>query len=145
MRIRYAMLAALLALPALAWSDPGSPAGRWQTIDDDTGKAKSIVEIYRTTDGSYAGKVVEILDTRNGTDPLCDKCRGSNRNKPIKGMVILWGLKPDGPGKWNGGTVLDPENGKTYKSKIELLENARKLGMSGCIAFICRRQIWIRH
>jgi len=143
MRIRYAMLAALLALPAHAWSDPGSPAGHWQTVDDDTGKAKSVVEIYRTTDGNYAGKVVEILDTRNGTDPLCDKCRGGNRNKPIKGMVILWGLKPDGPGKWNGGTVLDPENGKTYKSKIELLE-ARKLGMSGCIAFICRQQVWIR-
>jgi uncharacterized protein (DUF2147 family) len=138
------MLAALLAVPALAWSDPGSPAGRWQTVDDDTGKAKSVVEIYRTTDGSYAGKVVEILDTRNGTDPLCDKCRGGNRNKPIKGMVILWGLKPDGPGKWKGGTVLDPENGKTYKSKIELLEGARKLGMSGCIAFICRQQVWIR-
>ena len=58
-------------------------------------------------------------------------------------MVILWGLKSNGPGKWNGGTVLDPENGKTYKSKIELLE-ARKLGMSGCIAFICRQQVWIR-
>lgn len=144
MRIRYAMLAALLAVPPLAWSGPGSPAGRWQTIDDDTGKAKSVVEIYRTTDGSYAGKVVEVLDTRNGTDPLCDKCRGSNRNKPIKGMVILWGLKPDAPGKWKGGTVLDPENGKTYKSKIELLESARKLGMSGCIAFICRQQVWIR-
>ena len=143
MHIRYALLAALLSLPALAWSDPGSPTGRWQTIDDDTGKPKSVVEIYRTTDGSYAGKVVEVLDTRNGTDPLCDKCRGGNRNKPIKGMVILWGLKSDGAGKWNGGTVLDPENGKTYKSKIELL-GARKLGMSGCIAFICRQQVWIR-
>src|SRR5262245_22497916 len=123
MRFRYAMLATVLTLSALvlpsrAWSDPGSPMGRWQTIDDATGKVKSVVEIYRTVDGNYAGKVVEILDTHNGTDPLCDKCRGSNRNKPIKGMVILWGLKPNGPGHWNGGTVLDPENGKTYKSKI---------------------------
>jgi uncharacterized protein (DUF2147 family) len=59
-------------------------------------------------------------------------------------MVILWGLKPDGPGKWNGGTVLDPENGKSYKSRIELLEGGNKLGMSGCIAFICRQQVWIR-
>lgn len=144
MRIRHALLAAILAVPAFAWAGPGSPVGRWQTVDDDTGKAKSVVEIYRTVDGRYAGKVVEILDTRNGPDPLCDKCRGSNRNKPIKGMVILWGLKADGPGKWNGGTVLDPENGKTYKSKIELLDDARKLGMSGCIAFICRQQVWVR-
>jgi uncharacterized protein (DUF2147 family) len=145
MRIHSAaMLAALLCLPALAAPAPGVPSGRWQTIDDDTGKAKSVVEIYRTTDGSYAGKVVEILDTRNGADPACDKCRGSNHNKPIKGMVILWGLKADGTGKWSGGTVLDPENGKTYRSKIELLAGGAKLGMSGCIAFICRQQVWVR-
>lgn len=146
MRIHFtAVLAALLAVPASAGSAQGLPTGRWQTIDDGTGKAKSVVEIYRTTDGSYAGKVVEILDTHNGIDPACDKCRGSNRNKPIKGMVILWGLKADGAGKWNGGTVLDPENGRTYRSKIELLAGGAKLGMSGCIAFICRQQVWVRH
>ena len=146
MRIRLAtpLAVALLAMPAIAASTDGSPAGRWQTIDDETGKPKSIVEIYRATDGSYAGKVVEILDTHNGTDPACHKCRGSNHGKPIRGMVILWGLKADGPGKWAGGTVLDPENGKTYKSKIELLSAGTKLGMSGCIAFICRQQVWAR-
>lgn len=143
MHVHRMILAALLAVPATA-SAQDSPAGRWQTVDDDTGKAKSVVEIYRARDGRYAGKVVEIIDTRNGTDPLCDKCRGSNRDKPVRGMVILWGLKPDGPGKWNGGSVLDPENGKSYKSRIELLEGGNKLGMSGCIAFICRQQVWIR-
>ena len=137
------MLAALLSVPAIA-SAQASPAGRWQTVDDNTGKPKSVVEIYRAKDGNYAGKVVEIIDTSKGADPLCDKCRGSNHNKPVKGMVILWGLKADGTGKWNGGSVLDPENGKTYKSKIELLEDSGKLGMSGCIAFICRQQVWIR-
>ena len=143
MPLRHMMLAALLAAPAIA-SAQNSPAGRWQTIDDDTGKPKSVVEIYRARDGNYAGKVVEIIDTSDGADPLCDKCRGSNRNKPVKGMVILWGLKPDGPGKWSGGSVLDPENGKTYKSKIELREGGARLGMFGCIAFICRQQVWIR-
>ena len=143
MLLRRCLLLWALLLPMGAFAQ-SSPTGHWQTVDDDTGKVKSVVEIYRTVDGNYAGKVVEILDTRNGTDPLCEKCRGSNRNKPIKGMVILWGLKPAGPGQWAGGTVLDPENGKTYKSKIELLESSRKLGMSGCIAFICRQQVWIR-
>ena len=42
------------------------------------------------------------------------------------------------------GRVLDPENGKDYKAKLELLEGGRKLGMSGCIAFICRQQVWVR-
>jgi uncharacterized protein (DUF2147 family) len=145
MRSRYGLLlAALLATQAFAARTQSTPAGHWRTTDEETGKAKSVVEIYRTIEGTYAGKVIEILDTDNGTDPRCDKCRGSNRGKPIKGMVILWNLKPDGPVTWSGGTVLDPENGKTYRAKIELLSGGAKLGMSGCIAFICRQQVWNR-
>ena len=58
--------------------------------------------------------------------------------------MILWGLRPDGDGTWAGGRVLDPENGKDYKAKLALLEDGRALGMSGCIAFFCRQQIWRR-
>ena len=141
--MRAFTLIALLTVPALAQAaDP--PAGRWTTIDDATGKAKSVVEIYQARDGSYAGRVAEILDTKDGPNPACDKCKGALHGNPIKGMVILWGLKPDGAGKWTGGRVLDPENGKDYKAKLELLEGGRKLGMSGCIAFLCRQQVWLR-
>lgn len=136
------------ALLALAWlpllAHASEPVGRWKTIDDATGKPKSVVEIYRAKDGTHAGRVVEILDTKDGPNPACDKCKGALHGKPIKGMVILWGLKPEGKGKWTGGRVLDPENGKDYKAKLELLEGDRKLGMSGCIAFICRQQVWVR-
>ena len=141
--MRTIALIALLALPMLAQAQD-SLVGRWKTIDDATGKVKSVVEIHQARDGSYAGRVVEILDTKDGPNPACDKCKGSLKGKPIKGMTILWALKPDGKGKWSGGQVLDPENGKTYKSKLELLDGGRKLGMSGCIAFICRQQVWIR-
>lgn len=141
--MRAIALIALLAIPVLAQAaDP--PTGRWKTIDDATGKAKSVVEIYQTRDGSYAGRVAEILDTKDGPNPACDKCKGALHGKPIKGMVILWGLKPDGAGKWAGGRVLDPENGKDYKAKLELLDGGAKLGMSGCIAFLCRQQVWLR-
>src|SRR3546814_16375839 len=70
--------------------------------------------------------------------PYTTLFRSANKDKPVKGMTILWGLEQDGD-EWNGGTVLDPAKGKTYKSKVELLEGGQKLGMSGCIAFICRR------
>ena len=62
----------------------------------------------------------------------------------IKGMTILWNLKPDGANEWSGGTILDPNNGKTYKSKLELQPGGKKLDVSGCIAFICRAQTWVR-
>ena len=133
----------LAALPLSASAQDTSPIGKWRTIDDETGKVKSIVEISRAQDGTLQGKVVEILHSAKGPNPTCDDCEGANRGKPIKGMTILWGLKADGD-EWSGGTVLDPAKGKTYKSKLELLDGGRKLGMSGCIAFFCRQQVWVR-
>ena len=146
--MRLAMIASasvlLLLAAATGAQSPSSAVGRWKTIDDATGKAKSIVEIYQAKDGRLAGKVVEILDLKDGPNPACDECKGANQGKPIKGMLILWGLRPDGAGKWSGGRVLDPENGKDYKAKLELLDGGRKLGMSGCVAFLCRQQAWLR-
>ena len=145
--MRMKAIATLLALPLLAASfvaaAQDSPAGRWKTIDDETGKVKSIVEIYQAKDGSYAGKVAEILHSERGPNPTCDKCKGANKDKPVQGMVILWGLKPDGDNEFAGGTILDPAKGKTYKSKAKML-SADKLGVSGCLAFICREQTWVR-
>lgn len=134
------LLLALLALsvPALA---ADSPTGRWKTIDDETGQVKSIVEITESA-GTLRGQVVDILQSDRGPNPTCDKCKGANKDKPIKGMTILWGLAPGGDG-WEGGTILDPAKGKTYKSKLKLIDND-KLGVSGCVAFICREQVWIR-
>ena len=141
-RLVTCLLVAVALLP-MAASAQTSPTGRWKTIDDETGKVKSIVEITQSTNGTLQGKVVEVLQSDRGPNPTCDKCSGANKDKPVKGMTILWGLKPDGD-EWSGGTVLDPAKGKTYKSKLEMLEGGRKLGMSGCIAFICRQQVWVR-
>ena len=133
----------LLGLVGVAQAQT-SAVGRWKTIDDATGKPKSLIEIYQAPDGSLAGRVVEILDLKNGPDPLCTECRSDNQGKPIRGMVILWGLRSDGVGRWAHGRVLDPENGKDYKAKLELQGGGRRLAMSGCITFLCRQQIWIR-
>jgi uncharacterized protein (DUF2147 family) len=141
------LIATAIALPllvlAMVASAQSSPTGRWKTIDDETGKVKSIVEITQAANGTLQGTVVEVLQSDRGPNPTCDKCKGANKDKPVKGMTILWGLKKDGD-EWTGGTVLDPAKGKTYKSKVELLEGGKKLGMSGCIAFICRQQVWVR-
>ncbi|WP_407352182.1 DUF2147 domain-containing protein [Luteimonas sp. R10] len=143
--MRIVLLAACLAAPLMALSLSAhavGPEGRWKTIDDETGNAKSIVEITQAADGTLSGKVVEILQSDRGPNPTCDKCSGERKDKPITGMTILWGLKPDGDA-WSGGTILDPAKGKTYKSKAKLIDDNR-LGVSGCVAFICREQVWQR-
>ena len=132
-------VAALFATGASA--QVADPTGRWKTIDDETGKVKSIVEITESG-GKLRGQVVEILQSDRGPNPTCDKCKGANKDKPVKGMTILWDLSPGGDG-WEGGTILDPAKGKTYRSKLKIIDDD-KLGVSGCVAFICREQVWIR-
>lgn len=138
-------LALPLALSSLAFATD-SPEGHWQTIDDETGKPKSIVDIRRAADGTLTGKVVEILQSAQGPNPICDACEGERKGQPIKGMTILWGLKPDGDRVWGDGNILDPVKGKTYRAKLTLPEGGEKLEMRGYIGIeaLGRTQTWIR-
>ncbi|MEA9750510.1 DUF2147 domain-containing protein [Xanthomonas campestris] len=135
-----------LAAASLLAQAADSPVGRWKTIDDETGKPKSVVQIEQAANGTLSGKVVEILQSNHGPNPTCDKCDGALKGKPIKGMTILWGLKPDGTAVWGGGSVLDPAKGKTYKAKITLTEGGKKLQMRGYVGIeaLGRTQTWIR-
>jgi uncharacterized protein (DUF2147 family) len=117
--------------------------GRWKTVDSETGKPKSIVEITQAANGTLSGRIVELLDPSK-PNPVCDKCSDDRKNKPITGMEIIRGMKASGGGKYAGGTILKPDEGKVYKSKMELVEGGKKLEVSGCVAFICKSQTWLR-
>ncbi len=142
MRIRIFQLvcAALFSITAAHAQDV---FGKWKTIDDISGEAKSIVSIYKE-DGKVYGKIIEILDPKAPENPTCKNCTGSNKDKPIVGLVFLNGLEKDGD-EYNDGKILDPENGKEYKCYIEL-EEANKLKVRGYIgfAFLGRTQYWYR-
>lgn len=134
------ILLALLCFPIAVWAS--GPEGRWKTIDDETGQTKSIVEISRASDGSLSGRVVEILQSDSGPNPVCDKCSGARKGQPIQGMTILWAMTQKGD-EWADGTILDPVKGRTYRAKMQMRGDDR-LGVSGCLAFICREQVWQR-
>lgn len=129
---------AMLAPPALA----SDPTGRWKTIDDETGQAKSIVDIQRGGDGSYTGRIVELLNPSR-PNPTCDKCSDDRKNQPITGMEIIRGMRGSGT-EFSGGTILKPDEGKVYRSKMKLIDGGQKLEVSGCIAFLCKSQVWVR-
>jgi len=141
MKYIFLQLSLLLLTPVL---QAQSPVGRWKTIDDVENKAKSIVEIFEQ-DGKLHGKIVEIFpDPGEDPDPVCEECPGDKKNQKVVGMEILWGLEKDG-NEWNGGEVLDPENGKVYDCYIELVE-PDKLKLRGFIGFslLGRTQYWYR-
>lgn len=132
---------ALALLPLVATAAEPTPAGRWKTFDEDTGAARLIVDVYLAKNGSYAAKVAETLYAPNA---LCDACSGDKKNAPVTGMVIFWDQKPVDADSYAGGTVLKLANGKTYKSKLELVDGGNKLEVYGCLGFICKHQTWTR-
>ena len=108
--------------------------GQWQTIDDKTHSPKSIVSIYKSSDG-YAGKIIKLINPRK-PNPICDHCKGDNKNKPIVGLEILWGLKADKHKReWDGGKIMDPRNGKTYKFSLEDIHQVNCLEFLSVIGF----------
>jgi uncharacterized protein (DUF2147 family) len=115
--------------------------GKWKTIDDETGKAKSIVEIYKKADGKYYGKVLQLLMKPENNN--CINCSDDRKNKPILGLEIIRGLSKEG-NEFEDGTITDPKNGKTYKCTIT--RHGDKLNVRGYIgfSFIGRTQTWIK-
>ena len=142
--IRLATAAGLLLATGAALAASNTPVGTWKTIDDTTHQPKSIVQITEVN-GELQGKVLQVLQSEQGPHPKCEECDGERKNQPIEGMVILWGVKQDGD-EWDGGKILDPKNGKTYKVKLKMLENGAKLDVHGYIGFslIGRSQVWER-
>ncbi|WP_165929437.1 DUF2147 domain-containing protein [Flavobacterium rhamnosiphilum] len=119
-----------------------SVVGKWKTIDDETGKAKSIVEIYERS-GKIYGKIIDILDAEKKKN-LCVNCPGDEKNKPVLGLVIIKGLTKDG-NEYNAGKILDPTSGKLYKCFLAL-EGNDKLKVRGYVgvALFGRTQTWNR-
>ena len=132
----------LFCITAMTSMQSQSVIGKWKTIDDATGEAKSIVEVFSKSGKIYA-KVVDILDpaTKNN---LCKQCSGEDKNKPILGLTIIKGLSKDGS-EYNSGEILDPKNGKLYKCALTL-ESKDKLKVRGYIGFslLGRTQYWHR-
>jgi uncharacterized protein (DUF2147 family) len=142
--IHAGLIAAVLALPS-AWADDASPVGLWKNIDDVSGKPKALIRIAENN-GALQGRI-EKLFRPEGQDqnPKCQKCEGANKDQPIIGMLFMSGHKKDGD-EYNGGEIIDPDNGKVYKSKVTLTDGGKKLDVRGYVGvpMFGRSQVWVR-
>ena len=150
--IRLGLLGGLIiffasqALPTTAAANGlTSPVGTWQTIDDASKKPRSVVTIWEDG-GKLYGKIDKIFyKPGEKEDPLCDKCEGERHNKPVIGMTFMWDLEKDDD-EWNGGKILDPDNGEIYKCYVEVQEGGKRLKVRGYVGFalLGRTQYWQR-
>lgn len=120
-----------------------SPVGRWKTVDDATGKVKSIVQI-REENGKLYGTIEKLFDPPVPY-PTCYLCTGALKDRPLVGLQVLSGFAKDGS-RWSGGQVLDPESGRIYSASLSLEDGGKKLRLRGYIGIqlIGRTEHWIR-
>ena len=142
---RILLAGALLASAATSMAQAASPTGLWQTIDDKTGQPKALVQIAQDGDGTLTGKILTGLGSNDDPNRRCTACTDSRKDQLMKGMTIINGMKSDGD-TWDGGQILDPENGKLYKCKMHLDDSGQKLVVRGYIgvSLLGRSQTWIR-
>ena len=132
---------AALCLPALAQM---TPAGLWRSIDDNTGEAKAEISIKDNGTGGLNG-VVERSLLKTSSEPNCSLCTDDRKDKPKLGMEIIRGaVKAASEDIWEGGTIMDPENGKVYKMRLTPVEGGKKLQVRGYIGPFYRNQVWQR-
>lgn len=143
MKMKQQILSGLLAFCCLSTSMAASLAGTsWTTIDDKTSKPRAVV-MLNERNGVVSGHI-ETIYPQPGDTGICSKCPGQFKDKPIKGLEFLWGLKQSGENNWDGGQILDPKTGKIYRAKLMLKGN--KLYVRGYIgvSVLGRTQIWER-
>jgi len=131
-------------MAAASWAHAASPVGAWHTLDDKTGEVKSRVVIEEQA-GVLTGRVTQFL--RPGAEPQarCDKCSDDRKGQPILGMEIIRGVtKAAKQDHWEGGEILDPEEGKLYRVRLTPQDGGAKLQVRGFLGPFWRNQTWTK-
>ena len=117
-----------------------SVTGKWKSIDDETGKPRSIVEIVEK-DGKVYGNIISLFrEPGEDPDPLCEQCTDHRKGEKVIGLEIISDMKKKGD-EYVDGEILDPENGKVYKCKLWVEDGVLKV--RGYLYFLYRTQTWL--
>jgi uncharacterized protein (DUF2147 family) len=116
--------------------------GTWKTVDEKTGKEVSTVELYEQG-GKVYGKITGLTEPNDaqGKPKTCTKCPGADKDKPIVGLIIIKDLSATGD-RYKGGTIMDPDDGKVYKSEVWV--EGGKLKVRGYVGMFYRTQTWLK-
>ena len=135
---------ALMGLCQAVQAQP-TPVGVWKTIDDDSKKEKSLVRITEA-DGVYSGRIEKLLDPATDPKAVCEKCTDERRDQPLVGLTILRNLRQSSsdPAVFEGGDIVDPNNGKIYRTRLKPVNGGQQLEMRGYIGPFYRTQVWKR-
>ena len=144
--MKRALAALALAMGVSTVWAQATPVGAWKTIDDDGKTEKSVVRIS-DAGGKLSGRIETVFD-QTKKDAVCDKCSDERKDQPVVGMTIISNVKASSGDKtvFEGGDILDPNNGKVYRVKLKLIDGGSRLDVRGYIGtpILGRTQTWIR-
>lgn len=136
------LLLTILSIGLIQYINGQDIVGKWKTIDDNSGDARSVVEIYKKGN-EYFGRILKTFPKPDeDPDPICDLCPSDRKGKKIIGMEIIRKMVKDGE-EFSEGEILDPENGKTYRCKLWIEDGV--LNVRGYVAFFYRTQLWYKY
>lgn len=141
----HAILGLLALAPLVAFAQ-ATPVGLWRNVDDKTGEVKAEIRITEGAGGALTGRIEKVLKKDAKPDDRCDECPGERKGQPMVGLEIIRGArKADGhDAAWEGGRILDPENGREYRLRLTPIENGSKLEVRGSFGPFGRTQTWVR-
>lgn len=142
--LKNLLVAAAATLTIAAAQAQMSPVGSWHSVDEKTGELKSLI-VIADKGGALNGHIEKLLRKEADQKGVCKECSDDRKDKPMLGLEIIRGAKQvEGKEVWEGGKILDPENGKEYTLRMTPIEGGKKLEVRGSIAFFGRTQTWIR-
>ena len=136
--------AVLFAVTAASAMAQVTPVGLWRNVDDKTGEVKAEIRIDETN-GALLGRIEKALGKDAKPGATCDECSDDRKGKPMVGLdIIRGGKKAEGKDVWEGGKILDPENGKEYRASYTPVDGGKKLEVRGYLGPFWRTQTWNR-
>lgn len=139
-----ALVAIILGATSVSGFAQISPVGLWRNVDDKTGEAKAEIRIVEAG-GLLSGRIEKRLGKDVKPDDVCDQCSDDRKDKPVVGLEIIRGAKKaEGKEVWEGGKILDPENGRNYTLRMTPVEGGKKLEVRGSFGPFGRTQTWVR-
>lgn len=138
-----AILLLAVALAAIPAAGRDELDGEWTT----QGCASRVrIHSCKTAPDSTCGTITWLWESvdRSG-QPVRDANNGDAglRARPLEGLEILAGFRKSEAGRWTGGSIYNPEDGRRYSASLRL-RSAEVLELEGCVLFICKQQIWRR-
>jgi uncharacterized protein (DUF2147 family) len=142
MKLLSALMWCLVSQVAMAQA---TPAGLWKSIDDKSKKERSLIRINEVG-GVYSGRIEKLLDPDTKPDAVCEACTDERKGKPVVGMPLIRNVKQNADDKevFDGGDIVDPDNGKVYRLRLKPIDGGKKLEVRGYIGPFYRNQVWLR-